>query len=83
MSYTLAEINAIQGNKADARDWLQKAIDAGWRDYRYAEIDPSLENLRGDERFKKMMADVKDQVDEMRKRVEEMEKEESSHSESR
>jgi tetratricopeptide (TPR) repeat protein len=76
--YDIAAINAIQGKKTEAYDWLQKAIDAGWRSYRYAEIDPVLENLRDDGRFKQMMADVKAKVDEMRKRVEEMEKEESS-----
>ena len=75
--YILASVNAIQGNRAEACDWLKKAIDAGWRDYRYAEIEPALENLRGDERFKQMMVDLKAKVDEMRRRVEEMEKEES------
>jgi tetratricopeptide (TPR) repeat protein len=75
--YDLAAINAIQGNREEAYGWLQKAIDAGWREYRAAESDPTLENLRGDERFKKMMADVKAKVDEMRRRVEEMDREES------
>jgi serine/threonine protein kinase/Tfp pilus assembly protein PilF len=73
----LAQINAILGNKIEAYDWLQKAIDAGWRNYRGAEMDPALDNLRGDDRFKQMMAEVKAKVDEMRRRVEEMEKEES------
>jgi hypothetical protein len=71
----LAEINAIQGNKPEAYKWLQKAIDAGWREYRWAATDPLLENLRNDDKFKQMMADVKAKVDEMRKRVKEMEKE--------
>jgi len=73
--YDMAAIYAIQGDKTEAYEWLQKAIDAGWRYYRSAEVDPTLENLRGDDRFKKMMADVKAKVDEMRKRVEEMDKE--------
>jgi len=34
-----------------------------------------LENLRNDDKFKRMMADVKAMVDKMRKRVEETEKE--------
>jgi len=75
--YDLSQINAILGNKAEAYDWLQKAIDAGWRSYGFAEVVPYLENLRGDDRFKKMMADVRAKVDEMRKRVEEMDKAES------
>ena len=76
--YNLAAVNAIQGNKAEAYDWLKKTIDGGWRNYRLAEMDPSLENLRGDDRFKKMMADVKAKADEMTKRIEEMDKEEAS-----
>jgi hypothetical protein len=75
--YDLAQINAILGNKTEAYDWLGKAIDAGWRSYGFAELDPTLENLRGDDRFKQMMADVKAKVDEMRKRVEEMDKAET------
>ena len=73
--FELAEIYAIQGNKAEAYKWLQRSIDAGGRDYRWASADPLLENLRGDEKFKQMVADVKARVDEMRKRVEEMERE--------
>ena len=71
--FDVATIYAIQGNKAEAYRWLQKAIDAGWRDYRWALIDPKLENLRNDEKFKEMMAEMKAKVDEMRKRVEEEE----------
>ena len=68
----IAAVHAIQGNKAEAFTWLQKAIDSGWRDYRLAMLDPWLENLREDEQFHEMMALVKAMVDEMRKRVEEM-----------
>ena len=70
--YEMAAIHAIQGNKAEAYTWLQKAIDAGWRDYRLGLIDPLLENLHDDEQFQEMMAQVQAMVDEMRKRVEEM-----------
>jgi non-specific serine/threonine protein kinase len=73
--YDIAAINAIQENKKEAYLWLQKAMDAGWRDCRIAPIDPLLENLHNDERFKQMMAELKAVVDQMRKRVEEMEEE--------
>jgi hypothetical protein len=73
--YDMAEIKAVLGNKAEAYEWLQKAIDAGWRMYYIAEVDAFFEGLRGDERFKRMMADVKARVDEMRKRIDEMDKE--------
>jgi TolB-like protein/Tfp pilus assembly protein PilF/predicted Ser/Thr protein kinase len=73
--YDMAEIEAVLGNKEEAYNWLQKAVDAGWLAYRPMELDPLLENLRGDDRFKRMMADLKTRVDEMRKRAEEMERE--------
>jgi tetratricopeptide (TPR) repeat protein len=75
--FDLAEINALQGNKTEAYDWLQKAIDPGWRNYGRAEVDPILDSLRGDERFKKMMAGAKARVEDMRRRVEKVEKEDT------
>ncbi len=75
--YEMARIHAILGNKPESYKWLQKAIDAGWRNYRYGSIDPLLENLHSDEQFKQVMMDLKAKVEEMRKRVEEMEKKDS------
>jgi len=68
--YDIATIYAIQGNKEEAYKWLKKAIDAGWRDFRLGIRDPLLENLQEDKQFKQMMAQVKEMVDEMRKRIE-------------
>ncbi len=45
----------------------------GWRNFRLGLRDPLLENLHEDEKFQKMMAEVKEMVYEMRKRVEESE----------
>ena len=69
LPYSIAIINSIQGKKAEAYNWLAKAIDAGWRHYAWSLKDPSLENLHHDDRFQKMMAKVKNLVDEMRRRV--------------
>ncbi|UCF78985.1 MAG: protein kinase [Candidatus Eiseniibacteriota bacterium] len=71
--YRIASINAAQGNKEKAYVWLQRAIDAGWRNYSKVSIDPLFENLHDDEQFKQIMAEVKGMVDEMRKRVEKAE----------
>jgi len=71
----LAAIYAIEGNRKEANAWLQKAIDAGLRDYYLAQRDPWLENLRDDEQYKQIMAQLKAKLDAMRKKVEEMEKE--------
>jgi len=75
--YDLAQVKAMQGKSAEALEWLQKAIDAGWTNHRLAELDPSMDNIRNDDKFKRMMAGVKARVDEMRRRVEEAEKNES------
>jgi serine/threonine protein kinase/Tfp pilus assembly protein PilF len=72
--YELACIDAMQGDKASAYEWLQRAIDAGWRVHRLGAIDPLMENLRDEDRFKRMMAQVKAMVDEQRARAGEMEK---------
>lgn len=68
--YQMARIYSAQGDKAAAYKWIQKAIDAGWVRYRLAMRDPLLENLRGEEQFQQMMAQVKAKVDEMRRRAE-------------
>ncbi len=68
--YQLASIFAIQHNHEEAYKWLRRAVDTGWRDYRLGRIDPMFESMRNEDDFKKIMASVKAQVDEMRKRAE-------------
>jgi TolB-like protein/lipoprotein NlpI len=68
--YYISAIHAIQSSKEEAYKWLKKAIDAGGLDFRYQSRDPMLENLHGDEQFKQMIAEVKEMVYEMRKRIE-------------
>ena len=69
--YDLAAINAIQGHKEEAYNWLQQAIALGWREYPFTLNDPLFENMRHDERFRQMMAQIKAEVDAMRRRVKE------------
>ncbi|MCK4431644.1 MAG: tetratricopeptide repeat protein [Candidatus Aminicenantes bacterium] len=71
--YLIACIHTIQGDKEEAYEWLRKTIDAGWGFYRRGLIDPLLENLHQDDQFKQMMEQVKQKIDEMRKRIEENE----------
>jgi tetratricopeptide (TPR) repeat protein len=71
---SMAAIYAIQGNKEEALKWLQKAVDAGWRNYRYILRDPTLENIRDDARFKQIIEKTRAKVDEMRRRVEKEQK---------
>ncbi len=74
--YYLAAIHAIEGDEAGANAWLEKAIAAGYRNYYLAQRDPWLENLRNDQKFLQTMAQLKTKLDEMRKKVEEMDREE-------
>ena len=59
-SRALAEAYAILGEKEMAIDWLENSVNCGFINYPfYAKIDPFLENIRGEERFKKLMERVK------------------------
>ena len=71
--YHVAAIHAIQGNKEEALMWMKKAVKAGFREFRISQRDPILENLHQDDRFKQIMVQLKEMVDEMRKRIEETE----------
>jgi tetratricopeptide (TPR) repeat protein len=64
-----AYAESLLNHRGEALRWLQLAIDAGWRDYRWAMRDPAFEALHNDGQFKTMMVQVKAQVDEMRDRV--------------
>jgi tetratricopeptide (TPR) repeat protein len=70
----IAFIYAAQGNKEEALHWLQEAINAGWWGYFWDEKSPLFESLRDDARFQQMMAEIKARTDNMRMKVEEMEK---------
>ena len=51
---------SLLDDKEEALRWLEHAIDRGWINYPlFAETDPFLENIRGEERFQQLMARVK------------------------
>ena len=51
---------AMLNAKEEALDWLKHAIDIGFIPYPFfSRIDPFLNNIRGEERFKKLMKRVK------------------------
>ncbi|MFQ6116614.1 MAG: tetratricopeptide repeat protein, partial [bacterium] len=51
---------ALIDEKEEALNWLEHAINKGWINYPlFNEIDPLLENIRGEERFKKLMEQIK------------------------
>ncbi|MCG3154650.1 MAG: Serine/threonine-protein kinase PknD [bacterium] len=67
--YDLARIHAARHQKAEFYHWLEQAIAAGWLEYRWALIDPLLENVRTEARFQEMMAQVAAKIDQMRRRA--------------
>jgi len=59
-SYFVAASFALANVKDDALEWLEHAVDLDWINYPLlAEKDPFLANIRGEERFKKLMERVK------------------------
>ena len=59
-SHHLAGFLALINQKKEAMDWLENAVNNGFINYPFLnEYDPFLENIRGEERFKKLMERVK------------------------
>lgn len=54
--YALAAIEAALGNREKAIDGLQDAVSAGWTSYRWMQLDPRLDSLRADSRFREINA---------------------------
>jgi TolB-like protein len=59
-SYYVTGLFALSGMKDEAFDWLENAVDRGFINYPFiSEYDPLLDDIRGEERFKKLMDRVK------------------------
>ena len=59
-SYHNASFYAFLDQKESAFEWLENAVNRGFINYPFMnEIDPFLENIRGEPRFKKLMQRVK------------------------
>jgi hypothetical protein len=64
-SYFVASFTALADQRDTAWDWLTNAFERGWINYPLlAERDPFLKNIRGEERFKKLMVRVKKEWEE-------------------
>ena len=59
-SYWLAQSCSLINEKEDAIDWIQIAVNLGFINYPFiSKYEPLFENIRGEERFKKLMQIVK------------------------
>jgi tetratricopeptide (TPR) repeat protein len=67
LSYSLAANNAALGDIEPAILALNKAIAAGWIDYRSMMLDPRFDSIRGTQPFKDILARLTNKVAEMRR----------------
>jgi hypothetical protein len=58
-SFILGEILARAGAKEEAYEWLENGVNKGFINYPFMLKDPFLDNIRGDERFKKLLQRAK------------------------
>jgi len=58
-SYWVANRLSFAGANEEALDWLENAVDRGFINYPYMQCDSFLDNIRGEERFKKLMERTK------------------------
>jgi len=60
LSHSLSSFLSLAGEKEEAINWLENAVNIGFINYPFLnDYDAFLENLRGEERFKKLMERVK------------------------
>jgi serine/threonine protein kinase len=60
-SYEAAKRLSLLGAKEEALDWLENATHRGFINYPLFQCDPFLDNIRGEERYKKLMKWVKNE----------------------
>ncbi|MEK6642751.1 MAG: dienelactone hydrolase family protein [Planctomycetota bacterium] len=58
--YNLACLNCLLGKKDKAYDWLDKAVDAGWKDASKLSDDDDFKTIRGEDRFRTIVRKLRD-----------------------
>jgi TolB-like protein/predicted Ser/Thr protein kinase len=58
-SYFVGSYLSLLGEKDEALDWLENAVNRGFINYPFMQCDPLLAGIRGDERFEKLMERAK------------------------
>jgi TolB-like protein/tetratricopeptide (TPR) repeat protein len=64
-----AAILALLGKRQESLDWLERAHQTGYRDYRWLPRDPFLKALSGEPRYAKLLAQMESEVATMRRRA--------------
>ena len=65
----VAAVYAATGDRQRAYEWLERAIDSGWRLERVF-VSPLFESLRGEERFQQLMDRIDADLERMNARIE-------------
>ena len=68
IAYWLATTYAMLGDKEDALEWLERAIDLGNENRTWFESDPNWEALHDDPRFRELMHRVEEDIEGMKPR---------------
>ncbi len=55
--YKLGRLYAFYDKNDQAMEWINKALEKGYNDLDYIKLDPALEKLRGDPRFKALVGE--------------------------
>jgi hypothetical protein len=59
----------LRGEKDEAFRWLDKAVEAGWRERPVGTRDPLLDSLRSDPRFQRIETRLETLTSQMRRRA--------------
>jgi eukaryotic-like serine/threonine-protein kinase len=59
IAYSVASVYALEGMRAEALEWLERAIALGNENYLCFENDPNWTSLRGDEQFQNLISRVR------------------------
>jgi len=65
-AYNIAAAYALLNKPADALKWLEYAADDGYPCWRFFEIDPNLNSIRGEPRYVGLIKRLKQQTDRFR-----------------
>jgi serine/threonine protein kinase len=74
LRYDMAACYAARGNKQEAIKWLEEAVELGFRQYHFAQIDPAMESLYSDPHFIKIMSNLEKILKDIHVKVKNLEK---------
>jgi hypothetical protein len=67
--WNMAYVQALRGNKQEALDWYELAVEAGRRRYEWDELEPAFNLLRDEPRFQAALEQQRQQREDMHARV--------------